>query len=55
MEFFIILEGSGVVDDNGREVPIGKGDVMITASGDSHSIANNGNVPLVLHAVIING
>ncbi|MDR1411206.1 MAG: cupin domain-containing protein [Spirochaetaceae bacterium] len=54
-EFFIIMEGSGVVDDNGKEIPIKKGDVMVTVSGDSHSIANNGQVPLVLHAVIISG
>jgi mannose-6-phosphate isomerase-like protein (cupin superfamily) len=54
-EFFIIMEGAGVADDNGREVPVKKGDIMITASGESHSIANNGNVPLVLHAAIISG
>jgi mannose-6-phosphate isomerase-like protein (cupin superfamily) len=54
-EFFIIVEGTGVVDDNGKEVPIKKGDVMVTVSGDSHSIANNGSAPLVLHAAIIAG
>jgi mannose-6-phosphate isomerase-like protein (cupin superfamily) len=54
-EFFIIMEGTGVADDNGREVPIKKGDVMVTGDGDFHSIANNGSVPLVLHAAIISG
>jgi mannose-6-phosphate isomerase-like protein (cupin superfamily) len=52
-EFFIIMEGTGVTDDNGREVPIKKGDVMVTGGGAFHSIANNGTVPLVLHAAII--
>ncbi|MDR0710007.1 MAG: cupin domain-containing protein [Spirochaetaceae bacterium] len=54
-EFFIIMEGAGVADDNGKEIPVKKGDVMITACGESHSIANNGDVPLVLHAAIISG
>ena len=52
-EFYIILEGNGLVDDNGTEKPVTKGDVMITGNGEIHSISNNSNVPLVLHAVII--
>jgi mannose-6-phosphate isomerase-like protein (cupin superfamily) len=47
------MEGTGVADDNGREVPVKKGDVMVTGGGAFHSIANNGSVPLVLHAAII--
>jgi mannose-6-phosphate isomerase-like protein (cupin superfamily) len=54
-EFFIIMEGSGTADDNGKEVSLKKGDVMVTGGGASHSIANNGTVPLVLHAAIIGG
>ena len=53
MEFYIILEGSGTVDDNGTEKTVTKGDVMITGNGETHSIANTGNVPLVFHAVIV--
>jgi len=52
-EFYIILKGSGTVDDNGTEKPVVEGDVMITGNGETHSIANTGNVPLVLHAVIV--
>jgi len=52
-EFYIIMEGSGKVNDNGTEKDISKGDVMITGNGDSHSIANTGSSPLVFHAVII--
>jgi mannose-6-phosphate isomerase-like protein (cupin superfamily) len=54
-EFFVFLEGSGVADDNGKEVPVKKGDVMITGGGASHSITNNSSVPLVFHATIIKG
>ena len=53
MEFYIILKGNGVVNDNGTEKPVTQGDVMITGNGETHSINNTGNVPLVLHAVIV--
>jgi mannose-6-phosphate isomerase-like protein (cupin superfamily) len=53
LEFYIILEGEGKVNDNGTEKDITKGDVMITGNGETHSISNNGNAPLVFHAVII--
>ena len=52
-EFYIILEGSGTVNDNGTEKPVEKGDVTITGNGETHSIANTGSTPLVMHAVII--
>ncbi|MDR0598939.1 MAG: cupin domain-containing protein [Treponema sp.] len=52
-EFFIILEGKGTVDDNGVKKPIAKGDVMVIGNGETHSVANTGNTPLVFHAVII--
>ena len=53
MEYYIILEGDGKVNDNGLEKSVTKGDVMITGNGETHSISNTGNVPLVFHAVII--
>ena len=53
MEFYIILNGNGVVNDNGTEKPVTEGDVMITGNGETHSISNTGNVPLVFHAVIV--
>jgi len=52
-EYFIIVSGEGVVNDNGTEKPVIAGDVVITGNGASHSIRNNGSVPLVLHAVIV--
>jgi mannose-6-phosphate isomerase-like protein (cupin superfamily) len=52
-EYFIILSGSGMVDDNGTETPVKAGDVIITGNGASHSISNTGAAPLVFHAVIV--
>jgi mannose-6-phosphate isomerase-like protein (cupin superfamily) len=52
-EFYIILKGNGTVNDNGTEKPVAAGDVMITGNGETHSIANTGSVPLVLHAIIV--
>jgi mannose-6-phosphate isomerase-like protein (cupin superfamily) len=52
-EYFFIISGSGTVNDNGTEVKINAGDSIITGNGASHSIKNTGDVPLILHAVII--
>jgi mannose-6-phosphate isomerase-like protein (cupin superfamily) len=52
-EYYIILSGSGMVNDNGTETPVKTGDVVVTGNGASHAIANTGTVPLVFHAVIV--
>ena len=52
-EYFIILSGSGTVNDNGTEVQVKAGDSIITVSGESHSLRNTGTVPLVFHAIIV--
>jgi mannose-6-phosphate isomerase-like protein (cupin superfamily) len=52
-EYFLIVSGSGVVSDNGAERPVAAGDAVITGGGASHSVKNTGNVPLVMHAVIV--
>lgn len=52
-EYFIILSGTGTINDNGVESPIQPGDVIVTGNGASHGIKNTGSVPLVLHAAII--
>ena len=52
-EYYIILSGSGTVDDNGTETQVKTGDAVITGGGAYHSVANTGTVPLVLHAVIV--
>jgi mannose-6-phosphate isomerase-like protein (cupin superfamily) len=52
-EYYIILEGTGLVKDNGVDTPIKAGDVVVTGDGASHSIKNTGTEPLKLIAVII--
>ena len=52
-EAYYILEGEGVVDDNGTKQPVKAGDVMLTGDGASHSIENTGTTDLVVMAVVI--
>lgn len=52
-EIYYILEGSGVVDDNGQMREINTGDALLTGGGKVHSIENTGKVPLVLMAVVL--
>jgi mannose-6-phosphate isomerase-like protein (cupin superfamily) len=52
-EYFIFVSGSGMVNDNGAEVPVNAGDVMVTGNGASHGVKNTGPASLVLYAVII--
>jgi mannose-6-phosphate isomerase-like protein (cupin superfamily) len=52
-EYYIILEGSGVVMDNGKEVRVHPGDCVITGDGAEHSILNDQHTDLRMIAVII--
>ena len=52
-EYYIILSGTGTVNDNGTDIAVNAGDAVITGNGASHSISNTGAVPLVFHAVIV--
>ena len=52
-EYYFILSGTGIVNDDGTEVQIKQGDSIITGNGASHSIKNSGSVPLVFYAVIV--
>jgi len=52
-EYFFILSGTGLVNDDGKELEVKPGDSIITGNGASHSLKNTGSDPLVLHAVIV--
>jgi mannose-6-phosphate isomerase-like protein (cupin superfamily) len=52
-EYYVILSGSGVVNDNGADVPVKAGDAIITGNGAAHSIKNTGAEPLVFHAIVV--
>ncbi|MDR0638567.1 MAG: cupin domain-containing protein [Spirochaetaceae bacterium] len=53
VEYFIIQHGTGLVNDNGAEVPVRKGDVVITGNGSFHGIKNTGPGTLDMIAVIM--
>lgn len=52
-EYYFILSGTGIVNDDGKEVGVNAGDSVVTGNGASHSIKNTGSVPLIFHAVIV--
>jgi mannose-6-phosphate isomerase-like protein (cupin superfamily) len=52
-EYYVILSGSGTVNDNGTERGVSAGDAIITGHGASHGIKNTGGEPLVFHAFIV--
>ena len=52
-ELFYILAGIGVYSDNGTEKAVRAGDVTICETGHGHSIANTGEDPLEIVAVIV--
>jgi mannose-6-phosphate isomerase-like protein (cupin superfamily) len=52
-EYFLVVSGSGVVNDDGVEKPFAAGDAIVTGGGAAHAVRNSGAVPLVLHAAIV--
>ncbi|MFH1369013.1 MAG: cupin domain-containing protein [Elusimicrobiota bacterium] len=52
-EVFIIQQGKGEMDDNGKKIEINAGDAVITGKGSTHSILNTGNEDLIVTAIII--
>lgn len=52
-EYYYILEGQGIVDDDGTVRKVEQGDVVVTTGGASHSVENTGSVPLEMIAIIV--
>lgn len=52
-EIYFILEGKGLVYDNGKDEVVTAGDVVITKSGETHSIENAGDTTLNFIALIV--
>ena len=52
-ELFYILKGTGTYSDNGEIVTLNPGDVAICATGQGHSIANEGDEALEFVALIV--
>lgn len=52
-EIYYIVEGKGMVDDNGDKREVESGDAVLTGDGASHSIENTGDETLSFVAVIV--
>lgn len=52
-EFFYILKGDPVFNDDGQEVTLHPGDVAETGYGQSHSLENRTDTPVELIALIV--
>lgn len=52
-EYYFILSGNGVYNDNGSEYAVKEGDVTFTPSGCGHGIANSGDVPLEFMTLVV--
>jgi len=52
-DIYYILSGIATVCDNGETRTLYPGEVIFTGDGDSHSIANKGEVPVELIDVIL--
>lgn len=52
-EIYYVLEGTGVVTEDGKEYTVEPGDMHQCKSGSSHGIENRSNAPLKFMALII--
>lgn len=52
-EYYIITDGIGIVNDNGVDERVGRGDLIVTGGGATHRIKNAGSTPLVIIAFIV--
>lgn len=52
-EIFIIQQGRGIINENGKECEVAVGDAILTGKGAVHSVLNNGEEDLVITTIII--
>lgn len=52
-ELFYVLQGEGILDDNGEKKPFGAGDCNVCGGGAYHAIVNEKDEPLVFVAAIV--
>ena len=51
-KFYHVLEGQGVFLLEGRELPMGAGDMLIAPEGVAHGVRNSGSGRLLVLAVL---
>lgn len=52
-EIYLVLDGVGIVNDNGLEEKVGPGDLIYTKKGQGHALKNIGDKALKFAAFIV--
>ena len=52
-ELFVIIKGSGIIDDGTTRKPVGPGDAILTGNGEAHALENTGSDTMELLALIM--
>lgn len=52
-EIYYVIEGEGIINDNGTIRPFKKGDCNVCGKGDFHSVSNENDETLKMIAVIV--
>jgi len=52
-EYYYILRGQGIYNDNGEKLSVGPGDVTCTPDGTGHGLVNTGDADLEFVATIL--
>ena len=52
-EIYLVLSGTGRIEEQGEWVPIQPGDAILTGQGGSHGVEITGSEPLVIAAMIV--
>lgn len=52
-EIYLVLKGTGSLDDGKTRTAVAAGDAILTGRGESHAIANTGTTDLEIAAVIM--
>lgn len=50
-ECWVVLQGAGVLNHNGNEMPLKKHDVMHFNSQEGHSVTNNSDEPMLICSI----
>ena len=52
-ELFVVIKGSGIITEGGKDFPVSAGDATLTGKGGAQSVRNDGKVDLEMLAIII--
>ena len=52
-EIYYVIEGEGIINDNGTIRPFRKGDCNVCGNGDFHAVSNENDETLKIVAVIV--